>query len=139
MSTKRKPATKPVARKRTAAAARVVAAPVIVQRVSKGRRPQYFSDPAIDKILWATLTLAQELAVTRDRLDTVERLLAGKNVLRSGAVDAYQPPAAVATTRDRDREAFIARILRAVEAELEEATGRDSPRSQDDVIAAVSE
>lgn len=109
-----------------------------LQRVPKGKRPQYFSDPAIDKLLWATMTIAQELAVTRDRLDSVERLLEGRKVLKAGAVDAYVPPAPVEAERDAARNAFIARVLRAVEAELEESTGKDYPRSQDEVVAAVS-
>jgi hypothetical protein len=112
--------------------------PVRIARVPKGKRPQYFSDPAIDKLLWATMTLAQELAVTRDRLDALERLLAEKRVLKSDAVDRYVPPPAVEAKRDARRSAYIARVLRAVEAELEENVGRDHPRSQDEVIAAVA-
>lgn len=123
-----------VRRKKPAASAPVA---VRIKRVARGRRPQYFSDPAIDKLLWATVTLAQELAVTRDRLDAVERLLATRRVLKPGAVDAYVPPPAVERVRDTARAAFIARILRAVEAELEETTGKGNPRTQEEIIAAV--
>lgn len=113
-------------------------AAVRVARVPKGKRPQYFSDPAIDKLLWTTITLAQELAVTRDRLDSVERLLAEKRILKPGAVDAYVPPAPVESAREASRAAFVSRILRAVEAELTE-TGKDNPQTEDEVIAAVNQ
>jgi len=112
---------------------------VRLARVPKGKRPQYFSDPAIDKLLWTTITLAQELAVTRDRLDTMEQLLTDKRVLKSGAVDSYVAPPAVEGAREAARMAYVARVMRAVEAELEETTRADNPRSQDDVIAAVSQ
>lgn len=137
----KKPARKPKAKakaKPKARSASANASGVRLQRVPKGKRPQYFSDPAIDKLLWATMTIAQELAVTRDRLDSVERLLEGHRVLKAGAVDAYVPPAPVEAERDAARNAFIARVLRAVEAELEESTGKDYPRTQDEVVAAVS-
>lgn len=113
-------------------------APVRVKRIAKGKRPQYFSDPAIDKLLWAVVTLTQELAVTRERLDAVERLLAARGVLKTGAVDAYAPSPAVTVERDGARADFIARVLRAVDAELEEVTGSGQPRTHEEVIEAVS-
>ena len=47
---------------------------------AKGRRPYFFDDPAVDKLLAMTMALAGELAVTRERLDTVERILAEKGL-----------------------------------------------------------
>jgi hypothetical protein len=108
-----------------------------VRRVPKGRRPQYFSDPAIDKILWATLTLAQELSVTRDRLDTVERLLAEARVLKAGAVDRYVPSPAVEAAREVARQAYVARMLRAVEADADEAADGGTC-TEDAALAAVT-
>lgn len=141
--TSRKPAAaKAVARKpakTVATAASNGASTVRLARVPKGKRPQYFSDPAIDKLLWATITLAQELSVTRDRLDTVERLLADRKVLKLGAVDAYVPAAPVEAGRESARAAFISRFLRAVEADLVETAGKDNPRTQEEVVAAVNQ
>ena len=42
---------------------------------SKGKRPYFFDDPAVERVLSITMAVATELAVTRERLDTVERLL----------------------------------------------------------------
>jgi hypothetical protein len=41
----------------------------------KGHRPQVFDDPAIDQLHAAYVTLATELAVAFERIDTLERLL----------------------------------------------------------------
>ena len=38
-------------------------AAVRLPRIAKGKKPQYFSDPATDKLLWMTLTLMEELSL----------------------------------------------------------------------------
>lgn len=109
-----------------------------IARVAKGKRPQYFSDPAIDKLLWMTVSLMEELSVTRDRLDAVERVLERKKTLRRGEVENYAPDDAAAAERDSRRAAFIDRVMRVVQAELEEISREDMPRSSEEVVAAVA-
>jgi hypothetical protein len=41
----------------------------------KGRRPDFFEDSAVDRLLSLTMAVVGEVAVLRERLDTVERLL----------------------------------------------------------------
>jgi hypothetical protein len=54
-----------------------------LQKKARGQRPEYFADPAIDKVLSITMALAGETAVMRDRMDTIERLLeAGLPMIR---------------------------------------------------------
>ena len=115
---------------------------VRIARVAKGKKPQYFSDPAIDKLLWMTLTLMEELSVTRDRLDTVERLLARKRVLSAKEIAAWKADAKAATERASRRAAFVDRVMRAVHAELEEVTARGQRRqatdgASEEALAAV--
>jgi hypothetical protein len=114
------------------------AKPVRLARVAKGRKPLYFSDPAIDKLLWMTMTLMEELSVTRDRLDTVERLLEGKRVLRRRDIEGFVAAGAAQSERSARRAAFVDRMLRAVEAELEEVAGGSRTAPADDAVAAVS-
>lgn len=123
-----------------AASARTASTPaaaVRIARVAKGKKPQYFSDPAIDKLLWMTLTLMEELSVTRDRLDAVEQVLEGRRVLKVADVDGYKPEGAAAARRSRRRAEYVDRMMRAAQAELEELTGRDMPKTEEDVVAAV--
>lgn len=126
-------------KKKTPRRPAAAAAPARLPRVAKGRRPQYFADPAVDKLLSITLTLAGELAVVRDRLDAVERLLEQRRVLSPKDVDAYEPDVAATRERDARRAAYLDRILRVVQTEVEEMTGAGMPRSTDEVIAAVSQ
>jgi hypothetical protein len=138
--TKSKIVKKPARRKPggKAAPAAPVAQPVRIARVAKGKKPQYFSDPAIDKLLWMTMTLMEELSVTRDRLDTVERVLANKRVLKAAEIEGYIPTEIAASERSTRRAAFVDRMMRAVHAELDEVTARGAPDGNDDAVAAVS-
>lgn len=116
--------------------------PARIARVAKGKKPQYFSDPAIDKLLWMTLTLMEELSVTRDRLDTVERLLARKRVLTSKEISAWKADSRAAAERAERRADYVERVMRAVHAELEEVTARATRRNPTDgaseeAVAAV--
>ena len=130
----RKPAAKAAAR-----GAQVKSGPQVrLPRVAKGKKPQYFSDPAIDKLLWMNLTLMEELSVTRDRLDTLERLLDGKRLLRLREIEAYVPVGTAAAERTARRNDYVERVLRAASAELEESRGATvQVRSDEEALAAV--
>lgn len=106
-------------------------------RIAKGKKPQYFADPATDKLLWMTLTLMEELSVTRDRLDTVERLLAKRRVLALKDIETWKPDDRAATERAARRAAYVDRMMRAIHRELEELTRGDMPATEAEVIAAV--
>lgn len=136
-----KTATRAAAGKRSAKAQQAPAAAGSprLARVAKGRKPRYFADPATDKLLWMTLTLMEELSVTRDRLDVVERLLARKRLVSQKEIDGWVGDAKAAAARSTRRAAFVERMMRAAEAELAEATGRGMPMSEREVVAAVEE
>ena len=123
--------------KKTKLAAAPIQAPPRIARVAKGKKPQYFSDPAIDKLLWMTVSLMEELSVTRDRLDTLERLLEKKRLLRILDIETFKPPVKALAQRDARRSAFVARIMRAVEAELEEVARSGVATVDDDAVTAV--
>ena len=73
----------------------------VPRRVAKGKRPVFSSDPQIDKLVSIVMSLAGELSVVRERLDTVERLAAEKGLFTSADIDGYEVDASI----DADREA----------------------------------
>jgi hypothetical protein len=81
-------------------------------------RPSFFPDPMSDRLLDMIMALTAELAVTRERLETVERLLESKSVLARAEVDAYDPPGEVAQARLTESEALAARVLRTLHQDL---------------------
>lgn len=108
-----------------------------LQKKAKGVRPSYFEDPAIDKILSITLALAGEVAVLRDRLDSVERLAEAGQPIGPGAVDAFQATPDIRAARDQWREGFLDVVLRAVHQEMEDLERKAEQSPYDVAIRAV--
>ena len=69
-------------------------------------------------------SLAGEVAVTCERLDTLERLLDAKGVVSAGERLAYAPDDEVVEERMAWHEAFVARLFRVLNQEIEEAKAR---------------
>jgi hypothetical protein len=88
-------------------------APAIkLPRRAKGKRPQFFDDPAIDQIMTFLLELATEVSVVYDRLDTVERLLDEKGTISRADIEAYRPNDAIEAERMARRDAYLKRVFR---------------------------
>ena len=86
--------------------------PVKLPRHTKGKRPHFFDDPAIDQMMTFLIALTTELSVLRDRVDTLERLLDAKGTLSREAIEEYQPDAAAEKARAIGRDALIKRVFR---------------------------
>ena len=89
-------------------------------RTAKGKKPQYFSDPTMDKMLSMILTLMGELSVTRDRLDTVERLIDKNGLFKFNDIENFELTEEVNQLRTKRRSAYIARVLKSVQDEIDQ-------------------
>jgi len=119
-------------------AAAAVPAPQIKRiRTAKGRRPYFFDDPNIDKLLAMIMALTGEVSVIRERLDTHERLAEKKKFATSDNIEAYKPTEAVEQWRVQWRADYIARILRIVQVELDQLT-MQSDKDYDKIVEEVS-
>ena len=88
-------------------------------RIAKGKRPDYFADPATDKLLSMVMVLAQELAVTRDRLTTIEQLIEENGLFEVAKIDNYKLSDDQVEQRSERHTAFISKLLHTVLFELE--------------------
>ncbi len=79
---------------------------------TRGKRPHFFDDPAIDQMMTFMIELTTEVAVLRERLDTVERLLDSEGSVTRAAIEAYRASAAVEAERNAQREAYLKRVFR---------------------------
>ena len=86
---------------------------------AKGKRPQYFDDPAIDRTLSIVMAVAGEVAVLRERLDTVERLLDAKGSITRADIESYVPDRKAGQERGMLQKEYVARILRGVQQDME--------------------
>ena len=83
-----------------------------------GHRP-YFLSPDIERVMAIAMAIAQELAVTRARLDTIERILENKSILYRKEIDAFEPTKDEAAERGLWTQEYLTRILRILQQEAE--------------------
>lgn len=93
----------------------------------KGRRPAFFDDPAVDRLLSLTMALVAEVSVLRERQDTLERLLEAKGSLSRADIEAYAPDRAAGEERAIATKAYIARVMRGFQQEVEAMENPDPP------------
>jgi hypothetical protein len=92
---------------------------------SKGKRPQFLESRDTERLMNIVMALAQEVAVMRERMDTIERLLEKKKTISRADIDMFTPTKAQADERGAWTQEFLARILRVVQQEQEALTAKD--------------
>lgn len=86
---------------------------------AKGKRPYFFEDPDVERVLSIAMVIAMEHAVTRQRLDALERVIESKGLLSRAEIEQFQPDAEAEAERGRWMQGYIARVLRIVQQETE--------------------
>jgi hypothetical protein len=97
-----------------------------------GKRP-YFLNPEVERVLAITMAVAQELAVARDRVDTLERLLVRKGIFAPDEIETFSPTPEDSAARGLWTQEYLTRILRIVQQEGEAIghTARGDVASED--------
>jgi hypothetical protein len=80
--------------------------------VARGRRPEFTGDPMVERVLSMTVALTTELAVTRERLDTVERTLPRRALLPREDVETYVPDRDARAERALLHDDYLSRVFR---------------------------
>ncbi len=83
-----------------------------------GKRP-YFMTPEVERVLAITMAVVQELAVARERVDTLERVLANKGLLDPQEIEGFKPSPEAAAERGLWLQEYLNRVLRIVQQEGE--------------------
>lgn len=96
-------------------------------RKAKGKRPQYLETPEADRLLSMLMAVIGELSVTRERLDTVERLLERSTSFRRDEVESYTPDRDAAFERGLKTREYIARVMRPIQQDLEAMQTAEPP------------
>lgn len=104
-----------------------------------GKRP-YFMEQEVERVLGIAMAAVQELAVARQRMDTLERILEAKGVMTRDEINAFRPDADQAAERGLWMQEYLVRVLRNVQQEGEaiKADARGDIRSEE-VAAELSE
>lgn len=86
-------------------------------RHTRGKRPHFFDDPAVDQLMSVVLAMSAEISVLYDRIDAMQRLMDEKGSLSHEELEAYLPNEAAAAERQAHREELLQRIFRVVRRE----------------------
>ncbi|MCU0948808.1 MAG: hypothetical protein MUF47_11245 [Porphyrobacter sp.] len=96
-------------------------------RRAKGKRPDFFENPALDRLYSTVFALAAEVSALRERQDTIERLLDANGTLSRADIENYVPDRAAGDERGLATQAYIARIMRGFQQEVEALEADDPP------------
>jgi hypothetical protein len=106
----------------------------LLPKKAKGARPQFFADAGMEALVSTLVTLSSEVWVLRERVLTLERLLADRRVIEGGAVDNYTVSEEEMQVRDTEAAAFVARVLRVFYEWREEIVREETPDSYREVV-----
>lgn len=106
------------------------------RRFARGpARPAYLEPADVDEVMIMLVALMSEVSALRDRLDTHEAIAELGASVTSAAVEDYALTPERQASREANRRAMLARVLRVITEERDEA--RTAPReAQADVGAA---
>jgi hypothetical protein len=71
-----------------------------------------------DMLVGMVTALAAQLSATRERLDSLERVLAANGLPGAAEIEAFEPDSAATAMRDAMRQRMIARIFRPLDQDI---------------------
>jgi hypothetical protein len=83
------------------------------------KKKHQFEDPAMDILLAIVVSLGNEVYVLRDRLRIIEKMLEAKGTISRDDVEAYKPTPEEEEEIRKDNDAFMARLFRVFEGDLD--------------------
>ena len=102
-----------------------------------GKRP-YFLNEENETTLAILMAVVQELSVTRQRNDTLERLLEQHGVIQRDEIENFVPDKVAAAERGLATQELIARVLRIVQ-QRGEAARNTNEKASEDVAGEISQ
>ncbi len=106
---------------------------------SKGARPYFFDEPAVERVMNISLAIATEVAVMRERMDTIERLLEAKGLLHTSEIEAFVPTDEQAEERQLWHARYAARIMRIVQQELDAIARPENNKPMQQIADEINE
>ena len=110
-----------------------------MKRDARGKRPQFYQDPALDQMMGMIMVLAGEVAVLADQLDSTQRVLANHNIDARAEVDALVLDDAALEAREARRQQMLERMFYLVRKEASEAAFRETTEGYIATLDAIAE
>ncbi len=97
-----------------------------LRRTIRGGRPFFFPDPAVDKVLNMTITLASEVWALRERVMALEAVQVRHGGLSQGEIDDYEFTPEQEERLGAERREFIANLFRVLQERVEAAAEKSA-------------
>tara|TARA_B100000686_G_C16704077_1_gene925175 strand:+ start:1049 stop:1357 length:309 start_codon:yes stop_codon:yes gene_type:complete len=88
----------------------------------KGKRASFYDDSSLDRMFSIITLLAQELSVTYDKIETMERVLERKGIIKRSDIEKWIPAEKEEEERTQRRDAFISRVFHIIHEDAESAS-----------------
>jgi hypothetical protein len=95
-----------------------------IVRLATPRRSIPDESPEVSRLSAMVVALLGELTITRERLDTVERLLESANLLRQSDVEAFEAAGQAAVEREQLRKRQIGKVMRPLRLDVEKTLAK---------------
>jgi len=105
---------------------------------AKGKRPAFAAEPQADRLVAIVTALMGEVAVLRERLDTVERLLERDGAVTRAAIESFVPDDTAAAERDVWRAGYLERVLYIMQAEQAETAAGETAAQYAALVDALA-
>lgn len=108
-------------------------------RFSRGKRPDFYQVEGVDEAMSMILTLASEFTIMRDRMETIELLLAKNGQLTSLDVDNFEADAELLSKRDERRQDFLERLYYLTLKRAHEQASSETEKGYFDKLNEIAE
>lgn len=106
---------------------------------SKGARPYFFESKETERVMNIAMAIAAEVAVVRERMDTIERILESKGVVSKNEIETFVPTDEQAEERQLWHTRYSARILRIIQQELDAIANPENNMDMQQIADEINE
>lgn len=109
-----------------------------VVKDAKGKRPSFYETPGLDQAMSMILVLANEMAVLRDRIDSIERVSARHGIDLAAEIETLVLDQEALEAREAWRQDFLERLYYLARKDAREAAEKDTAERFNAVIEEIS-
>ena len=97
-----------------------------MKRDSRGKRPQFYDNPALDQMMSMIMVLAGECSVLADEIDSMKRVFARRGIDLAAEIKALKLDDAMLEEREARRQQMLERLFYLIRKEAAEAAGNET-------------
>jgi len=110
-----------------------------MKRDSRGKRPGFYEEPALDQMMSMLIVLAGEVSVLADQLDSTQRVLAKHGIDAAGEIATLELDAEALEAREARRQAMLERMFYLIRKEAAELTKSETTEGYNTALEEIAQ